>query len=226
MSEHTPHLTIATLAVRRLANAEKLTLSDEHCRKLARIVIEAIPAKRWFVGMTIDQQEQKAASGLREQGFIVYLPKAFVRYQEGRKIEARSHLRFTGYIFISFDPDRDAYGAINNTGGMDGSAGPALIVNRADRPVPLDFEIVEQLRQIEDEEYARAVARKKPLPRKDLLAGDQVQIIGDRNSPAFGKTGHLLGSHKGLASVLCGMAVWKVPEADLKKVEQPEKRVA
>lgn len=190
-------------------------------------------SKAWYVGLTKDQQELKAAAELRAQGYVVYLPKIHTRHQEGRKIEARTTLRFTGYIFIAFDLQLEQHSPISNTRGMDGSDGAALISNwegdgedRKRVPVPLPRGIIEALRSIEDDELARAVARKKPLPRKDLMPGDQVQISGDRNHPAYGRRGHLLGVERMIASVLEGMAVWKVPEADLKKIEQPEKRAA
>lgn len=184
-------------------------------------------SKAWFVGLVKDQQELKAAAALREQGYVVYLPKVYARQQDGRKIEARAHLRFTGYIFIAFDLALEQHGPISNTRGMDGSDGSALICTGTGTPIALPRGIIETLRGIEDDELARAVARKKPKPRTDLTPGDLVSIAGDRSHPAFGQRGHYLGSEKGWASVLGGIAVWKVPEIDLKKVEPMEgKRAA
>lgn len=186
-------------------------------------------AKAWYVGLTKDQQELKAAAELRAQGYGVYLPKIYTRHQEGRKIEARAQLRFTGYIFIAFDLAREEHGPISNTRGMDSpdGHGSALICTAAGTPIALSAGIIEILRAIEDDELARAVARAKPLPRKDLIPGDLVQITGDRGHVAFGRRGHYLASEKdGWARVLEGMAVWIVPEVDLKKIEQQEKRAA
>lgn len=183
-------------------------------------------SKAWYVGLTKDQQELKAAAELRAQGYVVYLPKIHTRHQDGRKIEARTTLRFTGYIFIAFDLQLEQHGPISNTRGMDGSDGSALICSGGGIPLALPPGIIETLRTIEDDELARAVARKKPQPRKDLVPGDLVQIAGDRGHPAFGQRGSYLGAEKGWASVLGGIAVWKVPEVDLKKIEQPEKRAA
>lgn len=183
-------------------------------------------AKQWFVGLTKDQQELKAAAELRAQGYVVYLPKIHSRHQDGRKIEARTHLRFTGYIFIAFDLALEQHGPISNTRGMDGSDGSALICSGAGTPIALPRGIIETLRAIEDDELARAIARKKPKARTDLIPGDLVSIAGDRDHPAFGARGHYLGSEKGWASVLGGIAVWKVPEVDLKKVELQEGKKA
>lgn len=179
--------------------------------------------KQWYVGCTKAQQESRAAAELRAQGYLAYLPKIHSRYQDGRKVECRTSLRFTGYIFICCEPTPDEIGPISGTRGMDDSGGSALLGGV--RPVPLPTSIIETLRSIEDEEYARAVARKKPRPRSDLTPGDSVTIAGDRSHPAYGQQGHYLGSEKGIASVLGGIAVWKIPECDLKKVEQ-QKRAA
>lgn len=183
----------------------------------------------WYVGLCKDQQELKAASELRAQGYVVYLPKLYTRHQDGRKIEARAWLRFTGYIFIAFDLAQDQHGPISNTRGMDGSDGSdgsALICTAAGTPIALRPGIVETLRGLEDEDLARAIARKKPLPRKDLTAGDTVQILGDKDNPAFGRKGIYLGTDKGWAEVLEGWVKWIVPEVDLKKFEQPERKAA
>lgn len=229
MSDRIPHLPRAVVAVRRIANGCELQLTDDHCTRLARAAIEAIPTKAWYVGITKDQQEQRAAAGLREQGYVVYLPKMFVRHQDGRKIEAKAYLRFTGYIFIAFDVAREEHGPINNTPGMDGAEGSALICYGSGEgrlPLALPPGIIETLRQIEDEDLARAVARKKPMPRKDLTAGDMVMIAGDRTHPAFGRRGAYLGTDKFEARVLEGWAVWRVPEVDLKKIDIAEGKAA
>lgn len=179
-------------------------------------------ARNWYVGTVKDQQETRAAAELRAQGYLVYLPKIHYRHQDGRKIEARTTLRFTGYIFIACEPAE--IGPISGTRGMDDSGGSALLGGEI--PVPLAASIIETLRSIEDDEYARAVARKKPRPRTDLVPGDLVQFAGDRHHPAYGQRGNYLGSDKGLASVLGGVVVWKVPECDLRKVEAPERKAA
>ncbi|WP_298800159.1 transcription termination/antitermination NusG family protein [uncultured Devosia sp.] len=215
------HIRRAALALRTRAKANELQLDDVTCHTLARAVIGVLPNKQWFAGVTKDQQEWVAASNLREQGFAVYLPKIHMRWQDGRKIEARSILRFTGYIFVAFDLQRDPFGQISNTRGMDDSDGAALL--GGDRPTPIPASIIEGLRQAEDEEMARALARKKPKPRADLVPGDQVMIAGDRDNHAFGRKGVYVGSDRGMASVFIGFACWKVPDWTLKKIEQEVK---
>lgn len=185
-------------------------------------------AKRWYIGLTKDQQELKAAAGLREQKFLVYLPKKFTRWQEGRKIEARGHLRFTGYLFVAFDYDAEEHGPIKSTPGMDDSDGSALVKGAAgggDRPAALRPGIIDMLRAVEDEEFARAIERKKPGPRADLVSGCTVEI-NNRLDPFHGQRGTYLSSEKGIATVLLGFIAKEIADCDLKKIEQPEKRAA
>ena len=183
--------------------------------------------KQWFVGMTKDQQELRAAAELRDQDYVVYLPKIYYRHQEGKKIEARSALRFTGYIFIRFDLALEQNGPISSTRGMDGSDGSALICDGAGKPRAMQPGILETLREIEDEEFARAIARKKPEPRKDLLRGELVKFVGDPDHPAYGLEGTYLGPMaRGIGKVLVAFAQWDLPECDLRKVQLQEKQAA
>lgn len=175
--------------------------------------------RQWFVGQTKDWQ--RAAKDLREQGYGVFMPKIYLRVQEGRKNHARAALRFPGYIFIACEAHET--GPISSTRGMDDSGGSALLGGA--RPVPVHPAIIERLRRIEDDELGLALASKRPQPRNDLTPGDVVVIAGDRGHVAFGQQGHYLGSDRGVASVLAGMAIWKVAEGDLKRAE-PERKAA
>ena len=87
-------------------------------------------SKNWFVATTKHQQETLAAGNLREQGFGVDLPKRYWRQAEGKKIEPLSALRFTGYVFIAFDPAMEEHGPIGNTRGVD-----ELLVSRTGSPL-------------------------------------------------------------------------------------------
>lgn len=176
----------------------------------------------WFVGTTKGQQELFAGAQLRQQGYGVFLPKTYLRVQEGRKIHARARLRFTGYIFVSCE--RDETGPIASTRGMDDSSGSALLGGAY--PVALYGGIIERLRAIEDDELAQATSIRKPVARTDLMPGDLVQIDGDKDHVAYGQRGHYLGTERGVAAVLAGIAVWKVAEADLKRVEIDKERKA
>lgn len=169
--------------------------------------------KQWFVGVVHYGKEYTAAAALREQGYRVRLPKKYTRCQEGKRVWAEAILRFKGYIFVESGPLD--FGPINHTKGMDDSAGGALLGGAT--PFVVRPGIIERLEIIQDVEMAECV---KPEPRLDLREGDQVQIVGDRNNPAYCRQGLFLGAHRGIAEVLEGFAIWKVPESDLRKVEE------
>lgn len=226
MSDRYPHLEKVSLAVRRMISeifdSAPNPMNQGDYDRLSRAALDAIPSRKWFIGMTKDQQELKAAAALREQKYTVYLPRIFTRWQEGRKIEARVNLRFTGYVFVACG--KDEHGPIRNTEGMDGSNGSPLIMGAGGNPYMLPPVIIDKLRSIEDDEFARAIERRKPNPRTDLVAGQQVEINKPLD-PFHGKRGTYLGSERGVATVLLGFMAKEVPDCDLKKPE-PEERAA
>lgn len=175
--------------------------------------------KQWFVATAKAGGDSEAARNLRAQGYSVYLPKAFSRPADTRKLEPIAHLRFNGYVFVAFDAARDEHGPISNTRGVD-----ELLLNAYGNPQPLPHGVVEGLQEIEDEDFARARARKKPLPRVDLRAGDQVKI-DRKDHPAHGLEGLLFTAAKGMACVLIGVRMVTIGESDLKKVV-PKARAA
>lgn len=224
MSERRNLARHASLAVRRVASEAKIPLSDQTCHDLARVVIDAMPVQEWFVGVVHDFQEEKAAAGLHEQGFGVYVPIMYTRRQEGRKIEARPALRFPGYILIRFDPRLDMHGPISGTPGMDDSSGSALL--GGETPTMLPAGVVETLRTVERDDFFCARARTKRPPRKDLSPGDYVQVHRPNDAARHGLKGYFVGSDRGIAEVFVGLRCVKVAEVDLKRIDQPERKAA
>lgn len=176
-------------------------------------------SKQWFVVTTKHEKDAEAAANLRAQGYGVHLSKRYERVEQGKRIEARARLRFPGYLFVAFDAGRDQHGPIGNTRGVD-----ELLLNGKGDPQPIPAGVVETLRWIEDEEYAKAATRKKPVPRDDLRSGDAVQI-DRRDHPAHGLIGEFVAAIKGVASVFVGRRVVSIAECDLKPVK-PEKKAA
>lgn len=172
----------------------------------------------WFVGTTKGQQELFAASQLRAQGYGVFLPKTYLRIQEGRRVHARARLRFTGYIFVACEPHE--VGPIASTRGMDDSSGSALLGGIT--PVSLHPREIDFLRRLEDDELAAATSIRKPVARTDLQPGDTVQI-DDKDHPAFGQRGQFFAAERGVATIWIGIARVKVPEGDLKRIEVERK---
>ena len=174
--------------------------------------------KQWFVAMTKPGADTEAAKNLRAQGYPVYLPKGFRKPADTKKLEPVSFLRFDGYIFVAFDAAKEEHGPISNTRGVD-----ELLVNGAGQPQALQPGIVERLRQVEDDDFARARSRKKLPPRVDLKPGDTVQVHRPDDAARHGKTGIFVGAVNGWAEVLFGLRIAKIAEVDLKLIEHKEK---
>lgn len=64
-------------------------------------------------------QEQRAARELGNQGFETLLPLARVEHRErDGQLVARTRPLFSGYLFVEFDLNLDAWGAILSTRGV------------------------------------------------------------------------------------------------------------
>jgi hypothetical protein len=178
--------------------------------------------KSWFVGLVKYGKEFDAAEEARKTGYCIRLPKRHVRLVVGKKAEARTTLRFRGYIFFEADPDKGELGPINHVRYMDDSSGSAIVGGF--KTCALRPGYLEMLERISDLELREATAKEA---RPDIRPGDFVQIIGDRNSAAYGRSGVLGDIQRGICEVWEGVVKWKVPECDLKKIEpQEQKRAA
>lgn len=204
--------------------------------------------KQWFVATTKHQQEIRAAGELREQGFEIYLPKRYRLVSTGRRGDIVTGLRFSGYIFMTFDPEKGEYGPINNTRSVgelicgkvvlrDPVTGEILketmepTVLRAHPPqrsaaeieagieAPPEVSWYDLQRRYEDEEWEKLTGKAKPDPRADLHHGDIVQI--DLKENAFnGHQGEYARTENGLAVVHIGWAICKVPEIHLRLIRR------
>ena len=95
---------------------------------------------RWFCCATHPSQELRAVAELANQHYRTYLPMHLAhRSQRGLSITSIVPL-FRGYCFVSFDPLRDAWGAIRHTRGV-----LALIRHAPDAPTPLPGGVIEHL---------------------------------------------------------------------------------
>jgi transcription antitermination factor NusG len=180
--------------------------------------------KAWYVGMTYGGRELEAERRLSDIGFGTFVPKTHTRHQEGRKVEARTSLRFSGYIFIAFDIDVDPYQYIKGIVGMDGRLGSPLLSSGSGedrKPLAVRSGLIKKLQAAEKEELAIALSPKKTTPREDLRPGDIVEINDPRDS-FHGKTAKYLGSERKVADVMVGNILKEIDERYLKKVDLPE----
>ena len=114
----------------------------------------------WYVIQCKANQQQRAESNLRNQGFATYCPFIKAERIVRRQRVVRNEAVFPGYLFIQLDPGSN-WRALNSTRGV----GKIISFNGCPRSV--DDELIEALhRQFDAQE--QPVALYKP--------GDTVQI--------------------------------------------------
>lgn len=78
----------------------------------------------WFVAETLPRSEARAELQLRRQDFTCFLPRFRKTRSHARRVEHVLAPVFPGYIFVSFDPDRDPWRSVNGTLGVRRLVGP------------------------------------------------------------------------------------------------------
>lgn len=117
---------------------------------------------QWFAVQTNPLCERKAASGLREHGFTVFLPveTKWKRSTRTKKRERVDHPLFTGYLFVGLGPWQSLY----HVRQIDGVRG---LVSRGDG-VPVEF----GWRPILDPKTGRMILGEDGKPIKGHLVYD------------------------------------------------------
>jgi transcriptional antiterminator RfaH len=100
---------------------------------------------RWYVAHTQPQAEAKACWHLRNQGFIVYLPRYMKRRRHARYVHWVSVPLFPRYLFIGMDLTVARWRAIRSTSGI------ARLISDGDQPTPVPSSIVKTLQARENE---------------------------------------------------------------------------
>lgn len=133
-------------------------------------VDENIPAsfllrKFWHVVYTAMRQEIEVKSELVKLGFDVFLPMSTRRaVKRGKRVIINDPL-FTRYIFVAFDREKDEWGSILNTNGVECILG-------ADRiPIAVPLLEIERLQR-----YEQAGAFDFTRSKLNFTAGDKVEI--------------------------------------------------
>ena len=121
--------------------------------------------KRWYVVHTRPNGELRAVHNLERQGFKTYLARYMKERRHARKVERIQRPLFPRYVFVSLDTDTDRWRSILGTFGVD------YLVSNGDKPTPVPDEIIEELREHENELGVIV------LPPKTLRPGEQVQIV-------------------------------------------------
>lgn len=170
--------------------------------------------KHWYVVRSKHGQDLRAAQELRQQNYRVYVAKKYERRVVDKRRSVIVSLRFNGYVFVAFDTERQEHGPINNTRGV-----AQILCDISDRPQPIPSSIIETIRQCEDVELETCTKRIPRKVRRDLKPGTTVKLLTE--DIWRGKTGLLLGVHKGIAKVLVGTFVVTPRDVDVMPLETP-----
>jgi transcription elongation factor/antiterminator RfaH len=95
--------------------------------------------EQWYVAQTLHHREKVAERHLREQGFRSFFPQFRRTVRHARKLREVVTPVFPGYIFVTFDTERDRWHSINGTVGV------CRLLTTLKRPVPVPAGIVQAL---------------------------------------------------------------------------------
>jgi transcription elongation factor/antiterminator RfaH len=98
-----------------------------------------LDGERWYVIHTQACREFRAATNLRNQGFVIFLPKRHKTIRHARKLYTVEAVFFPGYLFIALDLTRQQWRCVNSTFGVN------RLVMLGERPRPVPYGIVEAL---------------------------------------------------------------------------------
>ena len=161
----------------------------------------------WFVAQCGSSRERLAEQHLGRQGFRTFLPAVRRPRKSADKKAWANEALFPGYIFVSFDKDRDRWRSINGTIGV------SRLVTFGDEPVSLPGGFVESL--------MRSIAERGEIAEEDdLRSGDQIRVVG---SVFDDLTGTLVTANRRervtvLLNLLSGPRKVSLPRVNLMKV--------
>lgn len=119
----------------------------------------------WFVAQLKPNGFALASAHLQRQGYEVFMPMQTRTVRHARKESRVRRPLFTGYIFISFDPLRTEWRAINSTFGV-----VALVVSRPNTPQQVPEGLMRAL-------MARCDPNGNVLPQPVFRSGDKVRVV-------------------------------------------------
>ncbi|NVK42629.1 MAG: transcription/translation regulatory transformer protein RfaH [Oceanospirillaceae bacterium] len=116
--------------------------------------------RAWYLLQTKPRQEERARENLENQGYDCFAPKLSAERIRRGKRQTVVEPMFPGYLFIYLDQVADNWRPIRSTRGV------SRLVTFNDMPLPIDSNIIEELRQ--------RVAGQEP--ESELKTGDTVHI--------------------------------------------------
>jgi transcription elongation factor/antiterminator RfaH len=101
---------------------------------------------RWYAVYTLPLSEKRAQVQLENQQYRTFLPQRQKTVRHARRLTTVTTPYFPRYMFVSFDPARERWRAINGTRGV------ATLVMQGDQPQPIPRGIVEGLLAATDDQ--------------------------------------------------------------------------
>ncbi len=139
------------------------------------IISERLAQQPWFVAQLKPNGFATAKANLQRQGYEAFMPMQTRTVRHARKESRVRRPLFPGYIFISFDPLRTQWRAINNTFGV-----VALVVAHANTPQRVPQELMRAL-------MAGCDPKGNILPQPIFHAGDKVRVVSGPFQNALGE---------------------------------------
>lgn len=129
---------------------------------------------RWYVAQTHPRSEAKAAEHLKRQGFGVYLPHFRKKRRHARRVDTVNAPLFPRYLFVAVDVATQRWLSIQSTVGV-----MRLICN-GDVPAVVHSDIIEALRQREDEHGFIK------LEQRPFRLGEELRVLDGAFTGTFG----------------------------------------
>lgn len=120
----------------------------------------------WYAAHTHAGAESRALWHLEHQGFSVYLPRYLKRRRHARRTDWVQTPLFPRYLFVWLDAFSERWQAIQSTIGV----GHLICSNGS--PLAVPEQIVQELREREDDKGLIRMAEQQPFHR-----GDKVQVL-------------------------------------------------
>lgn len=173
--------------------------------------------RRWYA-ITTKAGPFTPAKGLRDQGIGVYIAKKHAPYRpvhDARRLFVTTTLRLDGYMFVFADADLGELVNVSNTRGVGGLVPPYPAL-----PFPIDDDVIDGLRQAEDEEM-HAIRQQAATKGSPFPLGSTVRIMRGkiRDADQAGMHGQVVGYSKGILTLFVGSWTAKVSENDVVAVE-------
>lgn len=128
---------------------------------------------RWFVVYTEIRSELRAQMGLDAKGYRTFCPMIKKWHSHARLRTLVNRPLFSRYFFVEIEPNKQGFGDVYNTDGVD-----CLVGNGAPMPIPSKF-VEEFIRRQLEGEFDETNS-------ETLGAGYKVRIVGGEYDDFFG----------------------------------------